>query len=297
MDSKIINQFPIRNYLAGSGIHPAKNNGSYGMYHSPFRDDHNASMKVDYNKNLWIDYGTGEGGTLIDLVMHLENCSNGKAMQLLEQKITGTASFSFHGQKDIHSEKQEQAITIHKTDILTNPSLFGYLRERCINIEIARLHCREIHYSVNDKPYFAVGFRNDSGGYELRNKYFKGCTSKDITSVKSDNNNNTCQLFEGFMDYLSFLTMKNWQQSKADVIVLNSLTNLVKVKNSLTAYGSIATFLDNDEAGKRAVQELKSCYPNATDQSEFYAKHKDLNDYLCGKKLIPEKKKSKGIRF
>jgi hypothetical protein len=295
MESKIINQYPIRDYLAGSGIHPAKENGYYGMFHSPFREDHNASMKVDYNKNLWIDYGTSEGGTLIDLVMRMENCSNGKAMQLLEQHITGATSFSFHGEKDFVPAKHEQSIAIHKINTLINHSLLSYLTERCINIDIAKLHCQEVHYSVNEKPYFAVGFRNDAGGYELRNKYFKGCTSKDVTTVKAGSN--TCQLFEGFMDYLSFLTVKNWQQSKADVIVLNSLSNLVKVKNTLTAYGSIATFLDNDEAGKRVVLELKSCYRNVTDHSEFYAKHKDLNDYLGYKKLLPEKQVRKSFRL
>jgi hypothetical protein len=295
MESKIINQFPIRDYLAGSGIYPAKDNGYYGMYHSPFREDHSASMKVDYNKNLWIDYGTNEGGTLIDLVMRMENCSNGEAMQYLEQRIAGTASFSFHREKDFIPERQAQAISIHTISTLTNPSLLSYLRERCINIEIAQQHCQEVHYSVNGKPYFAVGFRNDTGGYELRNKHFKGCTSKDVTSVKTGSN--TCQLFEGFMDYLSFLTMKNWQQSKADVIVLNSLSNLVRVKNTLTAYGSVATFLDNDEAGKRAVQELKSCYRNVTDQAEYYAKHKDLNEYLSNKKLLPEKQVGKRFKL
>ena len=45
------------------------------MYHSPFREDKDASMKVDYNQNLWIDYGTGEGGTIIDLVMRIDNVS------------------------------------------------------------------------------------------------------------------------------------------------------------------------------------------------------------------------------
>ena len=99
------------------------------------------------------------------------------------------------------------------------------------------------------------------------------------------------------MDYLSFLTMKNWQQSKADVIVLNSLTNLSKIKNALTEYGSIATIWDNDEAGKRAVRELKSCYPNVTDQSEFYAKHKDLNEYMCSKKLLSQKQVRKGFKL
>ena len=295
MESKIINQFPIRDYLTGSGTYPAKDNGIYGMYHSPFRKDRNASMKVDYNKNLWIDYGTGEGGTLIDLVMRIENCTNGSAMQLLEQKIAGTASFSFQKEKEtVPKIPQQQTISIQKIDLLTNPSLLTYLNERSINIDIARLHCKEVHYSVNGKPYFAVGFRNDAGGYELRNKYFKGCTSKDITTAKIGNT--TCQIFEGFMDYLSFLTIKNWQQSKADVIVLNSLTNLAKVKKALTAYGSIATFLDNDEARKRAVQELKSCYPNVTDQSEFYVKHKDLNEYLCSKKQLPQKQVRKGFK-
>ena len=297
MESKIINQFPIRDYLAGSGIYPARDNSYYGMYHSPIREDHNASMKVDYNKNLWIDYGTNEGGTLIDLVMRMENCSNGKAMQLLEQQLSGAASFSFQGEKDFVPAKHESSISIEKISTLANPVLLDYLSERCINIEIARLYCQEVHYSVNGKQYFAVGFRNDTGGYELRNKYFKGCTSKDVTSIKSENQINTCQLFEGFMDYLSFLTIRKWQYSKADVIVLNSLNNLSKVKNLLTAYGSVATFLDNDDAGKRTVQELQSVCKNFSDQSEFYTKHKDLNDYLCSKKLLPEKQFRKGFKL
>jgi hypothetical protein len=296
MESKIINQFPIREYLAGSGIYPVKENGEYGMYHSPFREDRNASMKVDYNKNLWIDYGTGEGGTLIDMVMRMGNCNSGKAMQSLEQKIAGTSSFSFQqGKEIIPKNPQQQAIVIHKTGTLTNPCLLDYLRERSINIEIARLHCREVHYNVNGKPYFAVGFRNDAGGYELRNKYFKGCTSKDITTAKTGSD--TCQIFEGFMDYLSFLTIKNWQQSKADVIVLNSLTNLPKVKNSLSTHGSIATFLDNDDAGRRAVQELKLSHSNVIDQTKFYASNKDVNDYLCSKKPLLEKRMRKGFKL
>jgi hypothetical protein len=98
------------------------------------------------------------------------------------------------------------------------------------------------------------------------------------------------------MDYFSFLTIKNWQQSKADVIVLNSLSNLVKVKNTLTAYESVATFLDNDEAGKRAVQELKNCC-NVSDQAEFYARYKDLNESLSNKKLLPEKQVRKGFKL
>jgi DNA primase len=280
MDFKTINRFPIREYLAGLNMYPAKERGYYGMYHSPFRKDRDASMKVDYNKNLWIDYGTNEGGTLIDLVMRIENCSNGEAMRLLEQKLSGTVSFSFHGNNSFNRKEaepeMEHAIRISGVGQLSSPPLIDYLHERRINIEIAKFHCREINYSVNGKHYFAVGFPNDAGGYELRSKYFKGCTSKNVTSHTFGQS--SCQIFEGFMDYLSFLTMKNWQHSPLAVIVLNSLANLPKIQNTLAGYKSVSLFLDNDEAGKRAVQSLRSVHNDAIDQSALYANHKDLND-------------------
>ena len=96
MDAKAINKFPIREYLAARGICPAKDKGYYGLYHSPLREDHMPSMKVNYDKNLWIDYGTGEGGTLIDLVMRMERCDTGEAMRRLEQWIDRGLYFFFH---------------------------------------------------------------------------------------------------------------------------------------------------------------------------------------------------------
>ena len=97
MDAKAINKFPIREYLASRGIRPAKDRSYCGLYHSPLREDHMPSMKVDYDKNLWIDYGAGEGGTLIDLVMHMERCDAGEAMRRLEQWIDGGPISSFIG--------------------------------------------------------------------------------------------------------------------------------------------------------------------------------------------------------
>lgn len=289
-----IKQISIRQYLAGLGIYPAQDHSHYGMYHSPFREDHDASMKVDYPKNLWIDYGTSEGGTLIDLVMKMEHCSLHEAISMLERKCcrtdagishrddVSTSRFSFHREKlDSNIKTPDPSITILKIQPINNPALIEYLNERRISIAIARIHCREIHYKVNDKPYYAVCFENDKGGYELRSKYFKGCTSKDITSIKR--NKNHCLLFEGFMDYLSFLTIQKQQNALVDVFVLNSLSNLGKVKNTLTAYKGIFTFFDNDQAGKKAVQELQSSCNNVNDLSYSYSGQKDLNEYLCQK--------------
>ena len=267
-----IKRINIREYLQSKGIDPYKSNDRNGMYHSPFREDKDASLKVDYNKNLWIDYGTGRGGSIIDLVSQIENCSISEAINKLEK-----GSFSFHRNNASIPEKQESAITIRKIQPLSNPALLNYLKERQISTDIAALHCEEVYYFVNDKPYFAIGFKNDAGGHELRNKYFKGCTSKDVTHIKKGTD--TCLLFEGFIDYLSYLTIKNIKQALTDTIVLNSLTNLSKVKTVLAEYRGVIAFLDNDETGKQSIKYLRSFCKEVLDQSVHYANYKDLNDY------------------
>ena len=309
MKSVEANAISIKQYLSENGIQPAKDRGYYGMYHSPFREDNNASLKVDYNQNVWHDFGTGEGGGLIDLVMRMENCSFHEAITRLERKYScadvgtyqsgniPTSNFSFHRKNpDSDLKSPKPSLTILNVQPISNPALKEYLHERRISIDIARIHCSEVHYSVNDKPYYAIGFQNDKGGYEPRSKYFKGCTSKDIKSIKR--NNDHCLLFEGFMDYLSFLTIKKLQNSPVDVIVLNSLSNLLKVINALESYKSISVFLDNDQAGKIAVQKLESICKDVIDHSFLYSNYKDLNEYLCHQQLVQQldKKKKSGLK-
>lgn len=286
MTFKEINQYAIREYLSHLGIYSAKDKNYYGMYHSPFRDDHDASMKVDYNKNVWFDYGTGKGGTLIDLVMRIENCTNGEAIRLLEQHISGLSSFSFHrnDNTNILPSNGKPGFNIQKVAELSNPALLQYLKERKINIDAAKEHCKEIHYSLGNKEYFAIGFQNDANGYELRNKYFKGCTNKDITTYLGSNRDN-CLVFEGFMDYLSFLSLKGLKSPIQDAVILNSITNLPKALNFIQSHPKVYTYLDNDEAGRKTTEQIKSVCCSVSDQSPRYREYKDLNDLLCGKKL------------
>lgn len=305
---KEANTISIKDYLKDVlNVVPVKDRGYYGMYHSPFRQDNDASLKVDYNKNLWIDFGNNKGGTLIDLIMQIDRCSEKQALDTINQYVNTTVnqydntteqmnrrhnvgthqqtnvpteSFSFHG---------EPFISITDIKGLTNPALLDYVKERCINADIAKQHCKEVYYTVKDKPYFALGFENNSGGYELRNKYFKGCTAKDYTIQKG--NNNTCLVFEGFMDYLSYLTLKNIRIPNQDIIVLNSVANLSKAIDQMKGYKEIHTYLDNDEAGKKVTLSVRQTYPNATDQSVHYANHKDLNEYLISTRQIQQKVK------
>ena len=116
MTYKEANNISIKDYLNSLGIQPVTEKGSYGMYRSPLREDNTPSFKVDYNANLWCDYGTGKGGTLIDLVMKQNGCNAYGAICRLEQG--DTASFSFHGKDLPERDTQNTAVTESSTHAL-----------------------------------------------------------------------------------------------------------------------------------------------------------------------------------
>ena len=293
MTYKEANNISIKDYLNSLGIQPVTEKGSYGMYRSPLREDNTPSFKVDYNANLWCDYGTGEGGTLIDLVMKQNGCNAYGAICRLEQG--DTASFSFHGKDLPERDTKRQAaspIEIRRIQPLQNPALMRYLLERGISPGTAAPYVQEMYYRIGGKPYFALAFRNDSGGYELRNPRFKGSTSKDITHIRQKGEpREKCLVFEGFMDYLSFLTlrMKNCPTmpdlDRQDYVILNSTVNVPKAIDVLYPYERIHCMLDNDKAGYEATRAIELEYSyRVRDFSHNYRGYSDLNDYLCDRK-------------
>jgi len=294
-----IKDISIKQFLQTKGINPIKDYGYYGMYHSPYREDGNASFKVDYQKNLWHDFGTNEGGSIIDLVMKMENCSFHEAVSKIDNNtaymhISNNEDefFSFHGNKssNIFENKIENIISI------THPKLIAYVQERKIDLALANLYCREIHYQNQSGRFFSIGFGNDKGGYELSSPTgFKGCfPPKDIKTIRNDKD--SCLVFEGFWDFLSYLAIQKVEKSKHDIVVLNSVANLEKAMSFLKKHGTIYTYLDNDDAGRKATELIKSANSTMHNRSTQYAEYKDLNDYLCEKKLTLEKKKSRGIK-
>jgi len=298
-----IKQINIREYLEQMNIHSVKDYGNYGMYHSPYREDSNVSFKVDYQKNIWYDFGTNEGGSIIDLVMKMGNCYFHQAANMLENNpaymhINNNAdnSFSFNGNKssNVFENKIENIIPI------THPKLIAWVQERKIDLNLANLYCREIHYQNQSGRFFSIGFGNDNGGYELSSPTgFKGCfPPKDIKTIRNDKD--SCLVFEGFWDFLSYLTIQKVEKTKHDVAVLNSVANIEKAMSFLKRHKSIYTYLDNDDAGRKATELIKSANSTVYNRSTQYAEYKDLNDYLCGKKLVvkPEvQKKKKGLKI
>ena len=273
MTSNQANSISLKEFLADMSVHPKTEKSYYGMYFSPFRAETVPSFKVDFRKNLWYDFGSGEGGTMIDLVMKLYRCTFPEAMKKLEN---GNAAPIILPAK---LNPQADKTILREVRPLTNKMLIIYVVQRGINVEIAKSQCVEVHYSINNKKYYGVGFKNDAGGYELRNSYFKGSVApKDITTfaVSTDN----CMIFEGFMDYLSYLTMNNQLHPQINTLVLNSVAHLEKAMEFLKRHHLIQTYLENDTAGKQVLSEIIKQHGHVDDMSMFYEQYKDLNEYL-----------------
>ena len=251
------------------------------MVQIALQDGKGSLFKVDLHKELWYDFGLGKGGNIITLAKEIYRTQDiGYVLQCIEDKravlkpITVSCPF----------EKAYPAFQDLKIIPLANRILLTYLKERCIDLETARKICREAHFKRNGKNYFAIAFPNISGGYEIRNRYFKACIApKNISRIISTPESRICYIFEGFMDFLSFRPAFP-SLEEGDYIVLNSVSNLQKTFSFLSQYDGIRCCLDNDTAGKNAVQALKEKYGiRICDLSHEYSGYKDLNEYLCGK--------------
>jgi len=280
-----IKQVSIVDYLAQTGYKPKLIKGVNYWYCSPLRSELTPSFKVNAERNQWYDFGTGDHGDIIDLVCALQHCTTAEAMRRLAalKGVRLAPTFSFGGTTPVRS--QAPSMELIGVQAVKHPKLLLYLSERGLQPSDVSPFLSEVYYRVSEKCFFALGFPNDAGGWELRNPYFKGCFApKAITTIKGTDSHKL-QLFEGFMDFLSW--QKLHPEVQDDSIILNSLTLLPKLIPTLHPYPIIESLLDNDEAGDRATKQLFDAGLPVKDMRACYAPYKDINEYL----ILAEQKK------
>lgn len=278
---KEIKSIPLADFLSQLGHEPAAIKGMRLWYKSPLRQEQTPSFKVEATLNCWYDFGLGKGGNIIDLASELYQSTD---LRYLMRCIANnypvpsvqTAASSFAPRHSAPGMERFEVVP------LEHRALVAYLQERGIPAHIATANCKEAHYSVSGKPYFAVAFENVNGDWELRNRYFKGCRGrKDISYLpwSRDGPSTECAVFEGLIDYLSAIALGII--SGADAIILNSVVNVNKVVPYLRNYTVINCYLDNDNAGQTALAELTAIYGSTViDRSTLYSEFNDLNDFL-----------------
>jgi hypothetical protein len=267
--------------LAKLGHFPTRSTEKDAWFLSPFRPENQASFKVSKKLNRWYDHGAGVGGNVIDLICLINQGTVREALKIIEQD---QISFSFQQQSIFKKEEEEESNTkIEITEVkpLTHFALKDYLKSRNINIGTASRHCKEVHYKLRGKCYFAVGLENDSEGWELRNKYYKNSSSpKDCTHIQ----NGLTQLIitEGMFDLFSILDSNERLETEYDFLVLNSTAFVQKAMKIMDGYASIDLYLDNDTSGRQTTQDLIKQFNNCKDKSSLYTGFKDMNEWLMG---------------
>ena len=266
--------FSVEKALEKLGHFPKKTTEKEAWFLSPFRSETQASFKVSKIKNRWYDHGEGIGGNVIDLVCKILKCSINETLEFLNDGIAKSSV-----KQQYISNSNNGRIDIIKVQDITHPALIQYLNSRGISTTIAKTYCKEVWYRCKRSQFFAIGLKNNKGGWELRNKIFKNSSSpKSYTYIQ----NKTKQLIilEGMFDLLSLATLDDNLLKPSDILVLNSISFINDIEKHISKYVLVHLYLDNDTAGKKVTQNLINKYKHVIDKSSSYVNYKDLNDLL-----------------
>ena len=283
-----IKKISLVEFLNQLGYQPTGRDSKGLWFYAPYRSERKPSFHVNPRKNVWFDFGSGDGGDIFTLAGELCDSTDFiRQAEYIAEKMQMPIAKPYKPEPFIEQPTFEDV----KISKLLSPALLSYLVNRGIPADIAQRYCVQVDYKLHGKNYYAIGFENSAHGYELRNAFFKGSyPPKHITHIA--NSNARCNVFEGFIDFLS--AERLGLNEGNDSVVLNSVANVGKAIPTLAKYPLILCYLDNDTAGRAAVARLRREFGDrVSDKSALYPDHKDLNDYL--QSLNP--KKSTKLKF
>jgi hypothetical protein len=294
MDIDEIKKIQIPEIMSRLGHTPVSRSrgGTQLLYRSPFRDDRKPSFSVCTTRNIWNDFGTGKAGDVIDFAVAMGGgCSFREAVSWLEDIMGCPATVNpANDWKNCPPDTLQAVIEDTKVEPLKHNALIKYLGSRNIPPDIGMKYCKEVHYTVGVRRFFGLCFMNILGGMEIRSASFKGChgvKAPSVIQVSKERRTPACCVFEGFMDFLSYMTL--WERGDesivqdvpCDCIVTNSTSLVRKAIPFIDVYQQAFCYFDNDDAGRDAFWKIWSAIGGrAYDMSGRYLGSNDLNDAL-----------------
>ena len=298
MRAKEAKTIQLSAYLNLLGMKPAKSRhlGQELRYCSPIRSgDTNPSFKVDTKKNVRFDQGIAKGGTIIDLVMEISHVSVKEALAVLERSGLpvntpySVSTLTLSSKIPLAGEKEKASLEVISVGDIRSPALLQYLEKRKLNLEIANKYLKEVRYKHPNKlaEFFGLGWKCGDG-YEVNSALFKGFVGKhkDISRIGLADNK-SLSIFEGFFDFLSFLSHYKIAEFQNSAIILNGIALKKKALEEIESFNfdKVYLFLDNDEGGKSCKEFFEFNLDNIEiiDNSSIYTGFKDFNEMAIQK--------------
>lgn len=247
------------------------------------------SISVNTSKNVFYDHQEGKGGDVFTAIRKYENVNSFPEAVAFASENLGNFDKTIvekykQSEKETTNEKNQKATITAVFDKVTHPALKNYMAERNL---VPSAFLKEVHWNVGDKQYFALGWKNHSDGFDVRNKAFKGkigpnnITTGSVEPSPKEGSSNKLLLFEGFTDYLSY--RHEMPKQNFDFIVLNSTSNAEKAISAIKQVHStkdISICFDNDDAGTKTTQKIQEAFPNAKDRRDVLVRDGfTANDY------------------
>jgi len=296
IDISKLQEFSIVEFLARLGFHAVRKFGKEHFYHSMLRETkkQTPSFTVWDGGNRWIDRGAAgisgfNGGGIVQLGQALwPDLSFIEVLNKI-QEVCDLSTDLIHGYVPPERNTEKPQGTSHSFELVdtkpicTNYVLTKYLKSRGI-IETSKGRLSEIYYRQNKSPqdkniFYAIGWKNEHNSWEFTNaKGFKSSIGPKGVSYVPGSPVHTI-IFEGYMDYLSWLT-EHQPEIKPTVVVLNSIAMLNRAIDKVGPFPRIELYLDRDEPGINATKEFIKRVPQAKDHSHEYEGFKDYNEKI-----------------
>lgn len=282
MNCATANAYDMVDYLAQLGFypHPKKSKADEAWFNSPLNPpDTDPSFKINLQKNTWFDFISWEGGTLVDFGKLYHKCKTTEEFLEIFAKILP----SFPTPVKLHSPGS--AIVKSRSEIISvepirSLSLIKYLEEtRMIDLEVAGQYCQEVNYRIGEKTFYGVGFKNNSGGWAIRNPYMKSAVQPvDFTTI--DRGYKKVTAFEGYTNFLTYATIyKGRPEMKSNFCIWNSLGMFTRARAFMDLHETKDLYLDNGVGGDNYTTKALELKLGYRDRRSLYEGYEDMNKW------------------
>lgn len=276
-----INSISLVDFLSRIGIFPIEKQCGEYLYLSPFRSEKKPSFSVNEKKNCWYDFGV-VGNRDYGLIGFIKKYYNLTEFVDCKNILLEVMDLPSQDIKCVHRERKV-VLKLIREGAIEHPDVISYIKSRKISLTTSRRYFKQCTYEFYGKERLGLSYVNVSGGIEILS--IDGM--KSVIGSKSFNifsGSDTVAIFEGMIDYLTFLKLTNKRKSAKTVIVLNSVNNIQKAIKVINPLSICHLYLDNDKAGYECRDFMFSRF-SCTDHAREYELYNDLNDMILDKRM------------
>ena len=221
----------INDVLIRLGHQPTRRTPKDTWYKRPYGAESHASFHVSKDGRAWFDFGTGTGGNIIDLAMHLNGgCDVSAALAYIES-VTGRIAYSSPTTRSSLPLQHDPGYRVYHSQPLADPRGENWCLSRGLDITQCRPYLQDVYFNRVEKPYktplYGLGLPNLSSGFEIRTRLEGGgwvkssVGPKDITVFASAREHAPWFAFEGLPDFCTFLTLRRPAIHDCNFLVLH----------------------------------------------------------------------------